>query len=131
MKKAVIAKYDTMHFGRAEMQTIFDQSVFLRQALRQRFQDATNLIDRVMGSVLTTASVFENSFRKAYLVAPVYTVSISNRRVLREQYEKIGLDLDRLIKNIRVLLELRHTADYQSQQVWVQSRLRYMIELNM
>lgn len=97
----VVARYDTMHFGRAEMQTIFDQSRYVRKSLRASTTDgaeATALIDRVMSSLLTTTSVFENAFRKAYLVTPIYSVSLSNRKVLRRQYSAIGLDLDRLIK---------------------------------
>lgn len=131
-KRIIIARYDTMHFGREEMQAIFDQSALIRTSMRagpgpsagatrhgnddglgagvEELTQFAFLHDRVMGSVLTTAAVFENAFRKAYLVTPVYTHSLTNRKVLRARYAELGCDLDMLIKSIRSLLERRHTA---------------------
>lgn len=107
----ILARYDTVHFGRQEMQSIFEQSIAIKRSLRVcEGLDVERVHDRIMTAVITTTAVLENAFRRAYLVVPVYEQSISNRKALRDKYEYVGCNLDRLIKQVRVLLEVRHTS---------------------
>lgn len=111
----IVARYDTVHFGRAELQRIFEHSIELRETLADvDGVDAAAVHTRIMGAVMTTAAALENAFRRAYLSTPVYELSLSNRAALREKYKFVGCDLDRLIKQVRVLLEQRHTAGLMS-----------------
>lgn len=110
-KGKIIPRHKTVHFGRQELQQIFEQSRDLRTRLAiSKGLSFTEVHKRLMRAAFTTAAVLENSFRRAYLVVPVYDHCISNRKALRNHYAYVGCDLDLLIKNIRVLLELRHTA---------------------
>lgn len=107
----ILARYETVHFGRQEMQHIFENSLDIKLSLRVHEDlDRDNVHNRIMGAVITTTAVLENAFRRAYLVVPVYEFSMSNRKALRENYAFVGCDLDRLIKQVRVLLEMRHTS---------------------
>lgn len=107
----IIARYDTVHFGRQEMQHVFENSLLIKRSLHvPEGIDRDGVHNRIMGAVTTTTAVLENAFRHAYLVVPVYECSISNRKALRENYAFVGCDLDRLIKQVRVLLEMRHTS---------------------
>lgn len=110
-KGRIISRYKTVHFGRLELQAMFEQSHEIRKKLR--VGDNLNLIvvhDRIMSSVITTTAVLENAFRRSYLVVPVYAHAMSNRKALRNHYQYVNCELDVLIKNIRILLEMRHTT---------------------
>lgn len=110
-RHVIVARYDTVHFGRTEMQVVLDLSSEVLTALSPTPGANLNSVhNRIMGAVMTTAAVLENAFRRAYLCTPVYSVPISNRKVLRDRYAEVGCDLDRLIKQVRVLLEGKHTA---------------------
>lgn len=110
-KPIIITRYDAMHLGREEMQEVFETTKTLTEQISiKNSPNAGRVLNRVMTSVLTTASVYENAFRKAYLVTPVYKLSISNRRVMRTKYEEIGCDPDILIRRVRAILEKRHSA---------------------
>ncbi len=114
-QRIIVARYGTVHFGREEMQIILELSNEVRACLRRVADvDVSNVHNRIMGAVMSTAAVLENAFRQAYLCTPVYEVSISNRRILRDRYAEVGCDLDRLIKQVRVLLERKHTAGLMS-----------------
>eukprot|EP00171_Calliarthron_tuberculosum_P016360 IDg16360t1 len=115
LRSAIIARYDTVHFGREELQLMFEYSEQIRSSLRAiDGVDACALHNRVMGAVVTTAAVLENAFRRAYLVTPVYEVAMSNRRALRDRYAYVGCDLDMLIKQVRLILEHKHTSGLMS-----------------
>lgn len=115
-KGIIVPRYDTFSIGKDEMQQIFKSSVTIRKRLTKMSSfndeqlDQDQLLNQIMSTLLTTASVFENSFRKAYLVTPVYKHMISNRSTLREKYLDIGCDLDWLIRQVRALLEKEHTT---------------------
>lgn len=108
----IVARYDTVHFGREEMQAIFENSLVIRRALKCDEVDLNvELVhNRIMGAVICTTGVLENAFRCAYLATPVYTCCMSNRKALRDKYDYVGCNLDTLIKQIRVLLEKRNTT---------------------
>lgn len=116
VREYILPRYDTVHFGRQEMQSIFEQSIFeqsisIKRSLQVHEGISTERVhDRIMTAVITTTAVLENAFRRAYLVVPVYDFPLSNRKALRERYAFVGCDLDRLIKQVRLLLEVRHTS---------------------
>ena len=110
-KGILVARYDTVHFGRQEMQSIFEHSLEIKDSLIVFEGLSLNAVhNRIMAAVITTTAVLENSFRRAYLAVPVYEFPISNRKALREKYSYVGCNLDRLIKQVRILLEMRHTS---------------------
>lgn len=107
----IITRYDAMYLGREEMQEIFETTKTVERGISQtELENTERVLNRVMSAVLTTASVYENAFRKAYLVTPVYKRSISNRAAMRTKYEEIGCDPDRLILRVRAILEKRHSS---------------------
>lgn len=116
MSGIIVSVYSCVHFGRDEMQLIFDHSARIRSSLLPSAEgiDADHVHDQIMGALITTAAVLENAFRNAYLVTPIYTTTISDRKALRDMYDFVGCDLDKLIKAVRVVLELKHTAGLMS-----------------
>lgn len=107
----IITRYDAMFLGREEMQEIFETTQTITRGISQKkLRNQERVLNRVMSAVLTTASVYENAFRKAYLVTPVYKLSISNRAAMRAKYDEIGCDPDRLILRVRAILEKRHSS---------------------
>lgn len=87
------------------MQQIFDSNKGFRSFAENSNYEKQVILHKFMSAILTTESVFENSFRKAYLVTPVYKYIISNRKVLRERYSAVGCELDWIIRQVRALLE--------------------------
>lgn len=125
-KMLPIINYQALYFGRREMATLFlvSQEVKKRLAKAATTEPIRNartrpdgtrctsdeIHDRWMGPMVVAAGVYENSFRNAYLVTPVYGVHYGKRVAIRGALSRIGIDVDEGVKDVRRLLEVRHTA---------------------